>query len=138
MQQGTTYYWRVVAWDEQGASSSGPLWSFTTLEDDSSPTVTITKPEKGLYLHDTKIRPYLIHNPVIIGEIDVTVNAADFESGIDYVAFYINDDFQVIDDSPPYSFTWDTKVFGKQKIKTIVYDNVGNSAVDELAVWKFF
>ncbi|MCU0851322.1 MAG: hypothetical protein MUC80_08670, partial [Candidatus Thermoplasmatota archaeon] len=26
----TTYYWRIIAWDDQGASTIGPLWSFTT------------------------------------------------------------------------------------------------------------
>ncbi|UCF12670.1 MAG: DUF2341 domain-containing protein, partial [Thermoplasmatales archaeon] len=26
----TTYYWRIVAWDDQGFSSTGPVWSFTT------------------------------------------------------------------------------------------------------------
>ena len=26
----TTYYWRIVAWDNHGATSSGPIWNFTT------------------------------------------------------------------------------------------------------------
>jgi len=26
----TTYYWKIVAWDNHGASSEGPLWNFTT------------------------------------------------------------------------------------------------------------
>jgi len=26
----TQYYWRIVSWDNHGASSSSPLWSFTT------------------------------------------------------------------------------------------------------------
>jgi len=27
---GTQYYWQIVAWDNYGASISGPIWSFTT------------------------------------------------------------------------------------------------------------
>ncbi len=27
----TTYYWKIVAWDEYGASTEGPIWCFTTI-----------------------------------------------------------------------------------------------------------
>ena len=30
MNYGTTYYWRIVAWDDQSASNSSPIWHFTT------------------------------------------------------------------------------------------------------------
>jgi hypothetical protein len=28
----TLYYWQIIAWDGQGASTAGPIWSFTTQE----------------------------------------------------------------------------------------------------------
>ena len=31
MNYNTKYYWRIVAWDDKGASASGPIWSFTTV-----------------------------------------------------------------------------------------------------------
>jgi len=30
MSPGTTHYWKIVAWDNHGASTEGPEWSFTT------------------------------------------------------------------------------------------------------------
>jgi len=27
-----TYYWRIIAWDSQGAFTTGPIWSFTTID----------------------------------------------------------------------------------------------------------
>jgi len=33
MSHATTYYWKIVAWDNHGLSASGPVWSFTTYND---------------------------------------------------------------------------------------------------------
>jgi hypothetical protein len=33
----TTYFWKIVAWDEYGASSEGDLWWFTTEQDGQLP-----------------------------------------------------------------------------------------------------
>jgi hypothetical protein len=37
MEFNTDYYWMIVAWDEYGASTSGPVWSFTTGEFPNEP-----------------------------------------------------------------------------------------------------
>jgi hypothetical protein len=46
---GTRYYWQIIAWDIDGASTGGPLWQFTTqieLNDPPSPP-DIDGPIKG-------------------------------------------------------------------------------------------
>jgi len=41
----TCYYWRIIAWDNLSASTSGPLWSFTTLEDPNNPPNMPSSPD---------------------------------------------------------------------------------------------
>ncbi len=36
----TTYYWKIVAWDNHGTSTSGPTWYFTTVSSNQSLTKT--------------------------------------------------------------------------------------------------
>ena len=43
----TDYYWKIVAWDGQGASTSGPIWSFTTRGNDAPYTPSDPDPEDG-------------------------------------------------------------------------------------------
>ena len=38
MEYGTTYYWKIIAWDSFGESAAGPIWSFTT-EANSPPNI---------------------------------------------------------------------------------------------------
>jgi PKD repeat protein len=40
LEYNTTYYWQIVAWDDQGNSASGPVWHFTT-ENMNQPPVAI-------------------------------------------------------------------------------------------------
>jgi hypothetical protein len=53
----TLYYWRIVAWDNHGASTTGPLWHFTT-------TIPPNQP------------PYIPSNPLPVnGSTSVSINA---------------------------------------------------------------
>jgi hypothetical protein len=42
----TTYYWRIIAWDNYGASTAGPLWRFTT-KVNSPPVLGTPLPTNG-------------------------------------------------------------------------------------------
>jgi hypothetical protein len=49
MEYETLYYWQIVAWDDHGASTEGPLWSFTTQANPNEPPAspTISGPNRG-------------------------------------------------------------------------------------------
>ena len=53
------------------------------------------------------------------------------------VEFYIDDVLKANITSEPYSWTWTDKTFGRHTIKVVAYDDEGNSASDEIKVWKF-
>jgi len=37
MSYSTTYYWKIVSWDNHGASTTGPIWEFTTGSEPNDP-----------------------------------------------------------------------------------------------------
>jgi hypothetical protein len=134
----TTYYWKIVAWDNHNASAAGPIWQFTTKEEDDTtpPTVDITKPEKAIYWKNKRILPFFV--PLVIRSMDIEVDTSDLESGVNRVEFYIDDELLSNDTTPPYSWTWEERAFFRHTIGVIAYDNANNSAKAELVVWKFF
>ncbi|MBN1860576.1 MAG: hypothetical protein JW840_03850, partial [Candidatus Thermoplasmatota archaeon] len=134
----TTYYWKIIAWDNHGASTVGVVWSFTTeiLGDMTPPLVKITKPEKAFYLLNTKILPFFA--PVVFFAIDVEVDASDNESGVARVEFYIDNVLKGNDTSAPYSWTWSEKSFLGYTLTVIAFDNAGHRTRVDANVWKFF
>ncbi len=137
----TTYSWKVIAWDSQGASSEGPLWSFTTIIDKTPPIVTITSPTQGfLYVNlgNIIVRKFpILFTTLLIGRAEITVYAQDNISGIQRVEFYIDNDFKDVDTSEPYSWTWrDRGHFFSYVIKVVAYDYGGLSASAQVKVWK--
>ena len=47
MNPNTKYYWKIVAWDNHGASTPGVIWDFTTKENTPPNTPTIDGPKSG-------------------------------------------------------------------------------------------
>jgi len=136
-QENTTYYWKIVAWDNHGASTLGAIWSFTTeiLGDTTPPILNIIKPEKAIYFRNNKILPFI--TTLVFFAIDVEVAASDNDSGIAKVEFYIDNQYKANDTSAPYSWTWSEKNFFFYTLKVIAYDNAGHLASKEINVWKF-
>lgn len=102
--------------------------------DTIDPTITIEKPKNALYINNKKITP--LPTTCLIGWTDITANAFDGESGIDYVEFFINGESKAKVEEPPYTWTWREMGFGQYIIKTVAYDNNGNKNSDEIKIWK--
>ncbi len=47
LQSYTTYYWKIVAWDEYNYNATGPLWHFKTEEQNNPPYVCNPNPANG-------------------------------------------------------------------------------------------
>jgi hypothetical protein len=47
MYSNTKYYWKIVAWDNLGSSTPGPIWEFTTRMNNPPNIPTINGPAKG-------------------------------------------------------------------------------------------
>jgi len=100
------------------------------------PHVTITKPDKALYILNYKIMD--CSTPFIIGAIDVEVNASDEETGITYVQFLINGELKANLTTVPYTWKSTKRTFGKQTLTVRAYNATGSFASDEVIVRKFF
>ena len=125
LNHSTTYYWKIIAWDEHGESSEGPVWRFTTEEEitNSPPTVSITKPENALYFRDRKILSLPL--PFIIGPITVEVNASDSDGIVKKVEFYVDNTLEYSDTTAPFSWRWNSRAFGFKVIRVVAYDDQG-------------
>ncbi|UCF12789.1 MAG: right-handed parallel beta-helix repeat-containing protein [Thermoplasmatales archaeon] len=129
------YYWQIVAWDHYGASTEGSVWCFTTIPADLD--VSIIKPIERRFYFRNKPLFSLPRNTIIVGYIDITVEAISDE-GIEKVEFYINNKLKDEDFTEPYSYRWRALIPLRYRIKAVAYDNIGNNATSEMTVWKFF
>ena len=86
------------------------------------------------------IRLFILdRKPLVIGSVDIQVNASHEYIEIDRVAFYIDDELIATDDTRPYSWIWkrEGQSGNKHQIKVIAYDTEGKSASYSIEVRKF-
>ena len=111
--------------------------------DTTPPSVRILYPDTGLYIRNRNRFPRLFQfGTFIFGEITIEVEAADWQSGISRVEFYLdnNPTPQATDDTEPFSWTWGRGQLLKHRHSLIVvaYDNQDNHNIDSMTLWKFF
>ena len=83
LNNNTTYYWKIVAKDNQGHSTSGAVWNFKTIYVDTTPpevtNITVTLAKNVTVNFSEKLNPtyaknknnYLISNNVIINSVSL-------------------------------------------------------------------
>jgi len=138
-------------WDESGefeikvkakdSNDAESYWSepVQIIIENIPPDVEIIKPIPGaIYFWNKPLLPFFA--TLIIGPIDITVDASDDLSGMERVEFYIEGNLKKTDTSAPYVWLWGHIMFGLNVygIKVVAYDNAGNHADDTILVWKFF
>jgi len=88
------------------------------------PDLKITIPEEG-YFHFLGIKLVKTYsgNTVLLGRTKVKVDVGYFESVIEKVEFYLNNQLMKIDNENPYDWRWGTFSFGKYLIDIKAYVN---------------
>jgi hypothetical protein len=121
----TTYHFIVKSKDEvgNGYTISEDRTFITNLPPDTTaPEVVITNPKNG---------------DILKGEVLITVDASD-DYGIANVEFYIDDKYKFVDQTPNYSWLWDTTdghyPDGQYSVKIVVKDMSGNAESSEIIV----
>jgi len=141
----TTYYWRIVSWDNHNASTPGPLWSFSTQEEqhqETSINVTITRPRaNSFYLRNFRLlslpRLSLPRTTFIYGPITITASVTVTNTSVDRVEFYIDGKLRKSDDSAPYTYRWAPLRSFKHQLMVKAVSTDEQTAIDEITVFKW-
>jgi hypothetical protein len=146
LEYNTQYYWRIVSWDNHNTSTIGPLWHFTTKQQQGSITVTIIKPQENkFYFNDMEQSISLSRNSIVYGKITITVNVTS-DNEITNVEFFVDGKpIQDKDPSTPYTCEWqpiiqfNSALSLTRTIKVVVHDSENNSASAEINItkWRF-
>jgi hypothetical protein len=139
----TTYYWKIIAWDNHQNTNTSMVWSFTTKTDIIPPSIKLTSPRLG-YLN-INIKNFIIKEipifftTIVIGRADVIATVNDYQSGVSRVEFYLDDILKASFTTAPYSWAWTERGFMfPYTLKIVAYDNVGNHISSTARIWKLF
>ena len=114
------------------AGNNESVKNVTIKIDKTAPYVNITMPQQGkLYIFGRAILP--LFKTVIIGKIDVNIQASDNVSGISKVVIYVNNEERANLTSPPYEWRWGGDM-GKRTLKVVAYNGAGLNSSMEMQV----
>jgi len=103
--------------------------------DGEPPEVELERPNQSLYILDTEIRPSFFGGTVILGDITLTGDATDTDSGTTRVEVYIDNGLKATTPAGPLAWTWDEAALGRYTIKMVAHDAAGNIAGDTAEVF---
>lgn len=134
LEYDTEYSWYAVVNDGEYSNTSD-IFTFRTMEDTGAdPTVEILTPEVGsIYFRGTPINAAFLENALVIGGINITVNASDLDGTITNIDFMV--DGEVINSTLNSYYYWNEKAFGWRTITVKVTDDTGNTAEDSIDVF---
>jgi len=128
-----TYTVTLFVTDYMGKIANDSTNVTITYDDTTPPIIKILTPERALYINNRRL--FDLPRPVLIGGIDIEVEASDIGSGIKEVKFYIDGKLRENDSSYPYTWTWNERAFLAHFIKVEAYDNNNNLAEDSITVF---
>lgn len=138
--EGIIYGVAVNSQDEiyiTGVIEEGIRGYYTTkFTDITPPEIQLEKP-KPFYLHINGMPLLKLQKRTIaIGKLIVLLEPVN-PSDIDYVEVYIDKQFRIKLDDPPFEWIWDEIAFGKHTVDIIAYDSTGSAQRFDLDFSKF-
>jgi len=106
----TTYYWRIIAWDNHDASTVGPIWKFTTIVDSTPP------------VSSHAFSGTLGNNSWYVSNVTITLTAADGESGVNHTYYQVDSGSWT-----PYTSPMNVSIEASHTLKYYSTDKAGNT-----------
>jgi hypothetical protein len=100
------------------------------------PQVYIANPRAGKIVHNNVVLKDIEYDAsLVIDKINITAAVKQGKYPIEKVEFYYGKKLLFTDTEKPYEYMLNKRSVGVHRIKVMVYDTMGNSAVDQMNIW---